>query len=487
MNIMHSNLQTQNKIRELRYDRSRLTAGIVHIGLGNFHRAHQAWYLHKLMEQGLAHDFAILGAGVRAYDEDMRKKLASQDYITTLIELSPEGISAEAVGSMIGYIPIEESNQALIAQMAQPNIRIVSTTVTEGGYYIDPATKGFDREHSDIIHDGAHPDTPKTAFGAMVAALKIRRDKGLPAFTCQSCDNVQGNGDIMRQTVVSLAALSDPELAKWIDENSSFPNSMVDSIVPATGEKELSLAKGMGIDEAAPVTHENFRQWVIEDDFCNGRPEWEKVGVTLTPHVHDYEIMKIRILNGGHQLIAAPADLLGVETISGAMEHALIGAFFAKVEREEIMPHVAPVPEYTPEEYVSLIDKRFRNPVIVDTTRRVAFDGFSRQPGFILPSVLECLQKDMPPNGLALSSALWARYCLGVREDGSIIEANDPYWSALQERAKKAKSEPRIWLENKLIYGALSENITFAALFTKWLLMIYAEGVEATLQNYLKG
>lgn len=416
----------------------------------------------------------------------MREKLKAQDYLTTLIELGPNHRSAEVIGSMIDFVPVTKGNADLIAKMSDPAIRIVSTTVTEGGYYIDAATKGFDASHEDILHDASNPDHPRTAFGAMIAALKIRRDNGDKAFTCMSCDNLQGNGDIMRQTVVSLARLSDPNLADWIEENSSFPNSMVDSIVPATGPAELKLVEEFGISDQAPVTHENFRQWVIEDNFCNGRPAWEKVGATITDLVHDYEKMKIRILNGGHQVIAPVGDLLSIQTISATMENDLIGGLFNKVERGEIMPHVKPVPEYTVEAYVDLIDQRFRNPAIVDTTRRVAFDGSSRQPGFILPSVRECLDKGITPDGLALVSALWARYCLGTREDGSVIEPNDPYWNDLKSRAKNAKNDPKIWLENRTLYGDLADQPQFADAFSKWLNHIYAHGVEASLRQYLE-
>jgi len=189
------------------YDRAKLTAGIVHIGLGNFHRAHQAWYLHRLMQAGKAHDWAIIGAGVRAFDETQRAKLAAQDYLTTLIQLDPSGTSAEVIGSMIDYLPVEEGNAPLIRQMADPAIRIVSLTVTESGYFLDPATKHFDPTQADIRHDAAHPETPHTAFGAMIAALKIRRNTGAVPFTCQSCDNLPGNGAILREVVVGLAAL----------------------------------------------------------------------------------------------------------------------------------------------------------------------------------------------------------------------------------------------------------------------------------------
>ncbi len=301
------------------YDRSKLTPGIVHIGLGNFHRAHQAWYLHRLFQRGLNQDWAIIGAGVRPYDGQMREKMRAQDYLTTLIELDPSGKSAEVVGSMIDYLPVEEGNGPLIEQMADPAIRIVALTVTEGGYYIDPATKGFDENHPDIQHDVKNPERPRTAFGAMVAALKLRRERGVGPFTGQCCDNLLGNGRILRQTVVSLARLSDPELADWIDANCSFPNAMVDCIVPATGPKELALVKEFGIDDQVPVTHERFRHWVMEDDFCAGRPDWDQAGAIFTDRVHDFERMKIRLLNGSHQVIAGPGELLGIETIAEAM------------------------------------------------------------------------------------------------------------------------------------------------------------------------
>ncbi|NIY80981.1 mannitol dehydrogenase family protein [Celeribacter sp. HF31] len=472
-------------IKRPKYDRSALTPGIVHIGLGNFHRAHQSWYLHRLMQMGLAQDWAIVGAGVRPYDEQMRQKFAAQDYLTTLIELDPAGSSAEVVGAMIDYVPVEDGNGALIERMAQPDIRIVALTVTEGGYYIDPATKGFDATHPDIVHDAENPWRPRTAFGAMVAALKLRRDRGVGPFTGQSCDNLQGNGAVLRQTVVSLAKLSDPDLAEWIDAECSFPNAMVDCIVPATGPQELELVQDFGIKDAVPVTHENFRQWVIEDEFCAGRPDWDKAGATFSDDVHSYETMKIRILNGGHQVIAAVGELLSVATISGCMTHPLIVALFEKVEREEIMPHVAPVPEFTPETYVALIKTRFSNPKIVDTTRRVAFDGSSRQPGFLVPSIHACLARGIAPEGLALSSALWARYCLGSREDGTEIAPNDPFWSNLTALAAKAKSDPKVWLSMRHIYGDLAEEPQFAEAFARWLSMIYREGVEATLSSYL--
>jgi len=466
------------------YDRTALTPGIVHIGLGNFHRAHQAWYLHRLMQRGLDHDWAIVGASVRPHDAVQREKLLAQDCLSTLIELDPSGTSAEVVGSMIDYVPVEEGNAALIRRMTDPAIRIVALTVTEGGYYIDPATRAFDAAHPDMRHDAAHPDRPRTAFGAMVAALGARRDQGIGPFTGLSCDNIQGNGAVLRRTVVSLARASDPGLAGWIDARCTFPNSMVDCIVPATGPRELALAQGFGLDDAVPVTHENFRQWVIEDEFCAGRPAWERAGATLSDRVRDYEAMKIRMLNAGHQIIGHPGEILSVETISQCMAQPLIRALFRKVQRDEIMPHVEPVPDFTPEAYLDLIARRFSNPAIVDTPRRVAFDGSSRHPGFVLPILRDGLAAGAPVEGLALVEALWARMCEGTREDGSIIEPNDPFWETLRTAATAARDRPRVWLEQRPIYGGLVESSRFAEAFERWLEKLWSDGCEATLQAY---
>lgn len=467
------------------YDRSALTPGIVHIGLGNFHRAHQAWYLHRLMQDGRALDWAIIGASVRHEDSAQRERLAQQDYLSTLISLDPDNTSAEVVGSMIGYLPIEDGHSALIAQMADPCIRIVSLTVTEGGYFLDPATKTFDPTHPDIVHDAGNLDAPRTAFGAMVAALKQRRAQGAGPFTCQSCDNLPGNGAILRQVITGLANLADPDLARWIADTVSFPNSMVDCIVPATGQRELDLARSLGLHDRAPVTHENFRQWVIEDDFCAGRPPWEDVGATMSDRVHDYEAMKLRILNGGHQIVANPAEVLGIQTIAEAMAHPLIRDTFRKIAHEEIAPLVNAVPSKTPDAYVTLIDTRFANPKIMDTVARVAFDGSSRHTGAVLPVIRDASAQRSPVQGLALSQAMWARMCLGTREDGNRIQANDPVWDKLVSAAEAAKDDPQAWLEQREFYGDLADDDVFAAAFSHWLRAIYRDGVEDTLRQYL--
>ena len=485
--LNENNLESiQSAVLKPNYIRSNLSAGILHIGVGNFHRAHLSWYLHRLMQKDLAKDWAIIGSGITQYDVKMREGLQVQDFLTTLIELDPEGNqSCEVVGPMIGYVPVEKNNQKLIIAMSDSNIRIVSLTVTEGGYFLDE-NGDFNLKHPDIIHDINNPNIPKTVFGVIVSALKNRKKNNIGPFTGLSCDNLMQNGNKLKQAITGIAKEQDLELSEWINQNCTFPNAMVDCIVPRTGEIEIDIVRNLGIEDLAPVSHEDFRQWVIEDKFCKGRPPWEKVGVQFSDNVHGYEDQKIRILNGGHQILANAAELLNIETVRDAMKNKMIVRLLEKIEKDEIIPHIKPVPGYTPLEYYELIASRFSNPSIQDTTRRVAFDGSSRHAGFLVPSIKDGIKHNISIIGLSLAEALWARMCEGTREDGSIIEPNDPHWEKLNACAKKSKENPLEWLEQLEIYGDTSKDDKFRDYFSKWLKMIYQEGVENTLNEYLK-
>ena len=470
------------------YDRTALTPGIVHIGLGNFHRAHMAVYLDDLMAMGLAQDWAILGAGVRDGDARMRDAMLAQDCLSTIIELDPKGRTARRVGAMTGFIEVQADNAALIAAMSDPAIRIVSLTVTEGGYFIDPASGQFDPDHAEIAYDAAHPLAPRTAFGAILAALRARHAAGVAPFTVMSCDNLPGNGHVTQAAVVGLARLSDPDFAAWVQANVAFPNGMVDRITPATGPRERAMAAEFGLaEDPVPVTCEPFRQWVLEDHFPAGRPPLERVGVTFTKDVHAYEAMKIRILNGGHATIAYPGGLMDVEFVHEAMAHPLISGFLDKVEREEIIPYVAPVPDTDLNAYYDLIRSRFSNPEVADTERRLCLDGSNRQPKFIIPSLRDALAAGGKIEGLALVSALWCRYCAGTTDQGTVIEPNDPDWTNLQRLALAAKADPSIWVGQAAIYGDTGQNPRFAAAFATALQRLWTEGTEKTLARYLAG
>lgn len=468
------------------YDRATLTPGIVHFGLGNFHRAHQAVYLDRLMNLGLGHDFAILGAGVLPSDGRMRDALAAQDYLYTVVEQSAAASDPRVLGVTTGFLPVADA-PAIIAGLADPAIRIASLTITEGGYFIDAATGHFDAAHPDIVADGRDPDHPKTVFGLLVAGLRARRAAGTLPFTVMSCDNIPHNGKVTREAVVETARLSDPELADWIARNVAFPNGMVDRITPATSDRERRMIReDFGIEDDSPVFCEDFIQWVLEDNFPLGRPELEKVGVEFVADVIPWELMKIRILNGGHAVIAYPSGLMDIHFVHEGMENDLVRAFLDKVETEEIIPVVPPVPRTDLLAYFDKVKERCANPKIGDTIRRLCLDGSNRQPKFIVPTIADRLARGLPVEGLALESALWCRYCAGITESGAEIAPNDPNWDRLTEVAQRARNgDPEAWLGMAEIYGATGADPAFAQPFARWLAMLWAQGTEATLRSYL--
>ena len=470
------------------YDPSDLKAGIVHFGVGNFHRAHQAVYLDDLFNLGIDHDWGLVGAGVRQADEGMRQKLMAQDWLTTVVEQEADVSTARVTAPMIDHMKIGDSH-AIVAKLGDPAIKIVSLTITEGGYYIDPATQRFDPTHPDIAADAKDLLTqPRTVFGLILAGLKRRRDHGVEPFTVMSCDNIPGNGHVTQNAVVGLARLIYPELAAWVSANVAFPNGMVDRITPATTDRERNLlADNFGIADNWPVFCESFRQWVLEDNFPAGRPALEKVGVQFVPDVAPFEHMKIRILNGGHATIAYPAALMDIHFVHEAMENNLVRGFLEKVERDEIIPIVPPVPNTDLNDYFKLIGRRFSNPKIGDTISRLCLDGSNRQPKFILPSASDRLKAGQSVTGLALVSAFWCRYCYGETDSGKAIAPNDPSWTRLTAEAKRAKDNPRAWLEMTDIFGELSRDPSYVDAFSHALNTIWSIGTKSTLEAYLGG
>lgn len=468
------------------YRRDELSPGIVHIGVGNFHRAHQAAYLDELFERGLDRDWAIIGTGVRASDAEMGSDLAAQDFLTTVVTQEAERSQARVTGAMIDFVAPGDS-AAILERLVDPRMRIVSLTVTEGGYYIDPATQAFDPGHPDIVADAVDRlAAPKTAFGVIAAGLLGRRGAGLPPFTVMSCDNLPGNGHVTADAVAGLVELISPADARWLRENIAFPNGMVDRITPATSERERqSLRDDFGIADSRPVFCEDFRQWVLEDHFPAGRPRLEEVGVQFVADVAPFELMKIRILNGGHATIAYPAGLLDIHFVHEAMQDAQIARFLSALLDDEVIPVVPPVPDTDLADYKRTIERRFANPKIGDTIRRLCLDGSNRQPKFILPTLRDALQASRPIEGLALVSALWCRYCYGETESRQTIQPNDPNWSRLTEQAGLARNAPEAWLAMQDIYGDLAQNERFRHAFTQALQRLWQSGTRASLDHYL--
>ena len=467
------------------YKRSDLKAGILHFGIGNFHRAHLAVYLDDLFNKGLNHDWALVGAGVMAFDENVRQKLLAQDFLTTIVEQDNDLSTAHVTGALVDFISPGDK-KAVLERLADPTIRIVSMTITEGGYFIDPATQKFDPNHSAIDKDGKNPSDPATVFGFIVAGLKLRKERGIAPFTVMSCDNVPHNGVVTRNAVIGLAKLSDSGFADWINKSVAFPNAMVDRITPATGERERKVClEQFGVEDQWPVFCEEFKQWVVEDNFPLGRPQWEKVGAEFVKDVTPWEYMKIRILNGGHAVIAYISGLMDIHFVHEAMETPLVKAYLKKVTDDEIRPTVHPVPGTNLLDYQKLIERRFANPKIADTVRRLCLDGSNRQPKFIVPPIADRLHDGKSINGLALESALWCRYCFGTTDSGKVIEPNDPSWDALQARAKKAKDRPQEWLDMVEVYGDVGQHPEMQKQFTHYLNAVWKIGAEATVKIYL--
>lgn len=487
------------------YDREALQAGIVHVGVGNFHRAHMAVYLDELLRSSPDSSsnmnnknkinnnnnnnmWGLVGAGVMPDHKDTANVLQNQDCLWTVVTRNADSTQPQIVGSMMDCLDYSENHDELKDELLQPNIKIVSLTVTEGGYFLHDGQ--FDPTHPKILHDAQHPESPQTVFGVMVQALRERRQAGIAPFTIMSCDNVPHNGAICKVATLGLAHMQDPELAAWMQDHVTFPNSMVDRITPATtaAEKESGTQSAYGYSDHWPVYCEPFKQWVLEDSFCNGRPALEAVGVQFVPDVTPYERAKIRILNGGHASLCYPAALLGLDFVHEAMEHDVIREFLDTVERTEIVPGVPAVPDTDLPAYWETIQRRFANPTIRDSIARNCYDGASRQPKFILPPIQDNLASSRSVRGLAMVSALWCRYCVGTTERGEPIASNnDPSWDRLQSIALQAQTDPQQWLAlNKDVYGKVSENPVFSNAFAHAVKSIQDLGVEGAMKEYIR-
>jgi len=465
-----------------RYDRAAHGMGILHLGLGAFHRAHQAVHTDDALaaEGG---DWRILGANLRS--REIPEALNAQDGLFTVLERS-DSDRARVIGA---HGPAIGGDAAAILRAAcDPAIRILSLTVSEKAYGIDRAAMDADPAHPAVAADLAQPQAPQGVLGIITAALAARREAGVAPFTVLSCDNLPDNGALLRAGVLGFARRRDPGLAGWIADHVAFPATMVDRITPATSDRERRMVReDFGIHDDAPVFCEDFIQWVLEDNFPAGRPPLEKAGVEFVADVTPWELMKIRILNGGHAVIAYPAGLLDIHFVHEAMADAQVRAFLGKVEADEIIPAVPPVPGTDLQAYFAKVAERCANPKIGDTVRRLCLDGSNRQPKFIVPTIAHRRERGLPVDGLALESALWCRYCAGTSDSGAVIEPNDPNWDHLTQVAQAARTDPSAWLDMAEIYGATGRDPRFAEPFARWLAMLWDRGTRATLDAYLKG
>lgn len=469
-------------VRVPRYDRHQLTNGIVHIGVGGFHRAHQALYLDNYFHQTGDRRWGICGVGLLEQDRRMHDAFQAQDCLYTLVERSPAGDVARVIGTIDRYLFAPDNREAVIAALAAPECRIVTLTITEAGYYYLEGSGEFDVNHPTIQHDLQHPEAPIGTFGFLSAALDRRRQQGLAPFTVLSCDNLQGNGTITRKMLIAFATLRDPALGQWIAEHVTFPNSMVDRITPATTELDRRMVtEQFGIKDAVPVVAEPFMQWVIEDSFCAGRPDWETVGVQMTRDVHPYEMMKIRLLNASHVLIGYLGLLAGYHYVDEVMADPIFRQAVSAL-MEEVTSVLQPVPGIDLTDYKKTLIERFTNPKIQDQLPRLCLNGSAKLPKFILGSLRDQLQQGGKIDYLCLAVAAWCRYLSGRDDHGRAIVIDDPLASLLQQQIWVSGSDPKPLLNLVEIFGEdLPQSSRFVEAVTKSVSKLEQIGAKATL------
>ncbi|KAH8714676.1 mannitol dehydrogenase domain-containing protein [Ilyonectria robusta] len=487
-----SSQQSNEKVQIPTYARDDVKEGIVHVGVGGFHRAHLAVYVDQLLQKHGERNWAICGVGLRPNDAAMRDVLNAQDHLYTVIERSAKGSRAKVVGSINSFLFAPDDREAVIAKMAHPDTHIVSMTITESGYYYNENTHELQAEHPDIQHDidPANENAPISTFGFLYAALARRHEQGMKPFTVLSCDNMQHNGSISRRMLESFARLRNPELAKWIVEEGAFPNAMVDRITPVTSQADIkSLADNFGIEDGWPVVTEPFMQWVVEDKFCDGRPPFEKVGVQVVHDVHDveqFEKHKLRLLNASHSAMAYPGQLAGFKYVHEVMEHPIYRKFVWQMMQEEVKPLLPEIPGVDIDEYCKTLTERFSNPTIMDQIPRVALNASGKIPQFIMPSIAEQIWVSGPFRRLCFVAAGWFRYINGVDDAGNTFEVEDPMLEQLQALAKAGGNDPRQLLSIKMLFGDdLRNDQRFLDEVSKAMELIAKDGVMATLPKYV--
>lgn len=469
------------------YDRAEARCGVVHLGIGAFHRAHQAVYFDDCLARGET-GWKIVGASLRS--PDTRDALGPQDGLYTLAIRSGAGEALRVIGSIDRVLVAPEDPEALVAAMADPAVRIVTLTVTEKGYCHDPATGRLKEDHPDVVHDLAHASRPKSALGFLAAALRRRRDAGVPPFTVVTCDNLPSNGKTLKRVLDRFAALVDPDFGAWVAAEVACPCSMVDRIVPATTDEDRArLAAALGAEDAWPVMTEPFTQWVLEDRFPLGRPDLAAVGVELVADVEPFEHMKLRLLNGSHSTLAYLGYLAGYQTVAEAVADPALARLIRTMMDDEVTPTLH-MPEGTDlGAYKSALIERFANPALKHRTWQIAMDGSQKLPQRLLGTIRDRLAAGEDFRRLALGVAAWMRYVTGVDETGAAIDVRDPLAPRLRAIADAAGPDADALAAGLLaveeIFGTdLPKEPRFVAAVKESLASLFELGSKRTMERW---
>ncbi|MFQ6398787.1 mannitol dehydrogenase family protein [Nocardia sp. KC 131] len=468
------------------YDRSQISTGIVHFGVGGFHRAHQAMYIDRLLERGGAREWGICGVGVLPADRRMRDVLAAQDGLYTLSEIEPDGTwNTRVIGSIVEYLYAPDDPEAVLDKLVDAATRIVSLTITEGGYNFSETTGAFDAANPAIRADLAPDAVPATVFGLITEALARRRAQGIAPFTVMSCDNIEGNGRVARATFGAFARLRDPELGDWVEREVRFPNSMVDRITPVTPPQATAeIARRYGLDDRWPVVTEPFTQWVLEDSFSLGRPDLDEVGVQLVTDVAPYELMKLRLLNASHQALAYLGYLSGYRLVHEAAQDPNFRRFLLRYMDREATPTLHPMPGVDLNRYKHTLIERFSNPAIGDTIARLCAESSDRIPKWLLPVIRQQLATGGEIDCAAAIVASWARYAEGIDEQGEPIEILDRLRDRLTPLARRQREDPTVFLSDRAVFGDLIDQPRFVRAYVAALRSLHAHGAQATVAEF---
>ncbi len=474
--------QLPQHVRKPAHDSSQLETGIVHLGVGAFHRAHQAVYTDDVIQSGDLR-WGTVGASLRA--ADTRDALKPQDWLYMVAEADQAGERLRVIASLKDVLVAPESPEALIAAMCQPSVKIISMTVTEKGYCHDPATGELNEAHPDILHDLANPASPRSAPGFIARAIELRRKNNLAPFTVLCCDNLPANGHTVHKVVSRLGALQSADLGAYIGNEIAFPSTMVDRIVPTTTDQDRQrIAATLGVKDSWPVMTEAFTQWVVEDRFPSGRPEW---AATFVSDVGPFETMKLRLLNGSHSCIAYLGYLAGHETVAAAMQNADLARFVRRLMDEESTPTLN-VPSGTDVEgYKAALINRFQNSALRHRTWQIAMDGSQKLPQRLLGTARDRLKSGASIDCLALGVAAWMRYATGVDEKGQPIDVRDPLRDELRRRADAAglvasQLAPALLSIEEIFGKDLAESQRFVSSVTSALDNLITQGASPTLK-----
>lgn len=478
------------------YDRTSLRTGIVHFGIGGFHRAHLAAYLDRLMETGgvpggvpgEVSDWALTGVGVLPQDRTIVETLTDQGGRYTLVIKHPDGrLEPRIVGSIREALLAPDDPEAVLARLADPDVRIVSMTITEGGYLVNQVTGELDVAAESIQPDLVPGATPSSVFGYVVEGLRRRRAAGTAPFAVMSCDNLPGNGDVARRMIVAFTRLTDPDLADWIEREVAFPNAMVDRITPVTAPEDIAtLEHEFGVRDGWPVVCEPFTQWVLEDDFPLGRPRFEEVGAQLVDDVVPYELMKLRLLNAGHQALCYVGHLAGHRYAHEVMAEEIFRRFLLAYMTREGMPTLPEVAGVDLDEYARTLIERFANPEIRDTLARLCAESSDRIPKWLVPVIRANLAAGGEVELSALVVASWARYAQGVDEQGHPIEVVDRLRDRVMAAAACRSEDELAFLRDPDLFGDLVEDERFTTAYRQALASLDEVGARATVERWVE-